>query len=333
MSSEHAQAAPSAAPLGPVFIVGMPRSGTKLLRGLLNQSPRVRILDPETDFFPFLVRWVAEHGEPRTDAAFAQLHSSLSSARYFLHRKQNWPFSPADWRRACLAYDAGGLFEGFVRYETATPREAAVILGDKSPAYVRHVDMLLAHFPHARVVHIVRDVRDYCVSIRKAWNKDVRRAAYAWGRDVAVAHRSCSAHPERCIELRYEALLSSTEHEMRRLCEFLGIEFTQAMTRLRRPAEELGDATGKVEVVADNFGKYTQRLTEKEIEDIESLAFQSMALLAIAPRFARVPRHMGRVEQLARRAKDAIELVLRGRRRLGLTGALRSHLAHAKLAD
>ena len=41
---------------GPLFIVGMPRSGTKLLRGLLNQHPRIRIPDFETEFAPFLVR-------------------------------------------------------------------------------------------------------------------------------------------------------------------------------------------------------------------------------------------------------------------------------------
>lgn len=334
MSSEHTQTVDeSGTPRGLVFVVGMPRSGTKLLRGLLNQNPRVRILDPETDFFPFFVRWIEKHGQPRLDSEFERLYSALASARYFVHRKQPWVFSPHDWRRACVRFDAGGLFEGFVRYETGSAPDEDVLIGDKSPAYVRHVELLLKHFPTARIVHIVRDVRDYCVSIRKAWNKDVRRAAYLWGRDVGMAHRSCLQHPDQCIELRYETLLSSTEAQMRKVCDFLGIEFTDAMTRLRRPAEELGDATGKAEIVADNFGKYEQRLTVREIEDIESFAFSTMTLLRTPARYARKQRRMSRVEEQLRRAKDAFELVMRGRARLGLRGALRSHVAHVKLAD
>src|SRR5262245_12693694 len=46
---------------GPMFIVGMPRSGTKLLRGLLDQHPRIRILQTETEFLPFLSAWVDGH--------------------------------------------------------------------------------------------------------------------------------------------------------------------------------------------------------------------------------------------------------------------------------
>ena len=49
---------------GPLFIIGMPRSGTKLLRGLLEQHPRVRVPTIETEFFPFLVRWVQQRGIP-----------------------------------------------------------------------------------------------------------------------------------------------------------------------------------------------------------------------------------------------------------------------------
>jgi hypothetical protein len=51
------RADPVASWTGPLFIIGMPRSGTKLLRGLLEQHPRVRVPTIETEFFPFLVRW------------------------------------------------------------------------------------------------------------------------------------------------------------------------------------------------------------------------------------------------------------------------------------
>ena len=65
---------------GPLFVVGMPRSGTKLLRGLLQQHARIRMPDFETDFFPFLVRHVREHGKPAGDADFARLFDALRGA-------------------------------------------------------------------------------------------------------------------------------------------------------------------------------------------------------------------------------------------------------------
>jgi hypothetical protein len=317
---------------GPVFIVGMPRSGTKLLRGLLNQSPAIEILDIETDFLPFIVRWVSERGPVQTDEQFAALYEAMREAPYFVYRKARPSFSPAEWRKWCDRYDAGGLFEGFLRLETGTARDQNRLCGDKSPGYIRHIDMIREHFPDARVVHIVRDVRDYCVSIRKAWNKDVRRAAYLWGRDVGIAHRQCRADPQRCLELSYEDLLSSPETQMRRLCDFLSIDFVAAMTSLNRPVENRGDATG-TEIVRTNTGKFTQRLSRREILDIESLAFDTMHTLGLRPLYAHRQRTMSAAELQLRRIKDGAWLVARGQTKLGIAGALRFHLNHGRLAD
>jgi hypothetical protein len=316
---------------GPVFIVGMPRSGTKLLRGLLNQSSDVHILDIETDFFPFLVRWVRQHGEPLDAASFARLYGVMRNAPYFAHRNERVPFSWQQWRIWCDRFDAAGLFEGFVRYETDSPRERDLLWGDKSPGYIRHIDLLLENFPEARIVHIVRDVRDYCASIRKAWNKDVRRAAFLWARDVGAAHRRCQDDP-RYLEVRYEDLLQVPELQMRRICEFLSIKFVDAMVRLKAPAENLGDATGSLEIVRDNFAKFTNKLTAREIRDIESLAFDTMSLLGFEPLHATRPRAMRPLELQLRRLGDGVRLASRGNGKFGIAERLRFHLAHGRFA-
>jgi len=41
---------------GPLFILGMPRSGTKLLRDLLNRNPKIGVPTSETDFIPYLIK-------------------------------------------------------------------------------------------------------------------------------------------------------------------------------------------------------------------------------------------------------------------------------------
>src|SRR5688572_18612797 len=99
---------------GPLFIVGMPRSGTKLLRGLLSKHPRIRILAAETDFLPFIDEWVQRHGSPATAAAFEQFSNAMQGANYFNFRPAACgPFQWRDWRQACNGhFDVGGLFEG-----------------------------------------------------------------------------------------------------------------------------------------------------------------------------------------------------------------------------
>lgn len=335
-AGQSAVASPSTAGgvwCGPLFIVGMPRSGTKLLRGLLSRHPRVRIPDAETDFFPFLVRWVRQHGAPESESALASLFESLRTATYFTFRRpEQPPFSWQAWRRECEGrYDAASLFEGFIRYEIGASRRSGIIWGDKSPAYIRHIDLLLEHFPDARVVHLVRDVRDFCVSSRKVWNKDVRRAAYQWGRDVAAAHRQCQAHP-RCIEIAYEDLLRSPETQLRRLSRLLQIDFSDAMTRLDRAVERHGDAAGHTEIVQDNFRKFGDRLTPRELREIESLAWDTMKTLGYEPLQATRQKHLSAAEQHLLRIKDGIRLVTGAARTRGLTGALRFHLSHARLS-
>lgn len=326
-------AAPGDAWSGPLFIVGMPRSGTKLLRGLLNGHPRIRVPDAETEFFPFLVRWVREFGPPQDEEEFLRLYQVLRTTTYFTFRQADrQPFSWQAWRSECAGrYDAAGLFEGFVRYETGASRHSGIIWGDKSPAYIRHLGLLLEHFPHARVVHLVRDVRDYCVSTRQAWHKDIRRAAYQWGLDVGAAHRLVQAHPTRCIEISYEDLVRSTETQMRRLSRLLRIDFSEAMLRLERPVEHRGDAAGSSEIVRDNFRKFSERLTRREIRQIESLAWDTMQLLGYRPLYATRQKHLGKLEQRLLRIKDAVTLVAGAARKRGLAGALRFHLSHARV--
>jgi hypothetical protein len=319
---------------GPVFVVGMPRSGTKLLRGLLTQHARIRMPDFETDFFPFLVRHVREHGAPASDSQFARLFDELRGATYFNYRAQRTPpFSWQEWRRECDGrYDAAGLFEGFIRYETDCARASGGVWGDKSPAYVRYGELLLEHFPQARVVHIVRDVRDYCISIKKTWRKDMRRAAHEWARDVARAHSLCLAQPQRCIEVTYEDLLQTPEAVMRRLTTFLGVEPAgEAMVRLARPVEARGDAAGRTEIMRNNFSKFSDRLTPRQIGAIEALAFDTMQLVGYRPLYAARQKHLGALEQRVLRFKDGASLLAHSARKQGLASALKFHLSHARL--
>jgi hypothetical protein len=318
---------------GPLFIVGMPRSGTKLLRGLLSKHPRIRILAAETDFLAFFEEWIERHGRPVSAEAFERFAREVQAGNYFNFRRKPAPFRWQEWRAACNGhFDVGGLFEGFARYELDADRGSGLIWADKSPAYIRHIPLILRHFPGARVVHIVRDVRDHCVSMRNTWGKDLRRSAWRWGRDVLKAHRQCLSMPGRCLELRFEQLLQDPETQMRRICLFLDLEFSADLTQLAQSVEGRGDAAGRTDIVRDNFRKFEQRLTRKEIVSIESLAWNAMQALGYEPLYATGQTQLSATMQKILRVKDAANLVKAGMNRKGVAAAIRFHTAHRRMA-
>jgi hypothetical protein len=319
---------------GPLFIVGMPRSGTKLLRGLLSKHPRIRLLAAETDFLPFIDEWVQRHGSPASEQAFEQFATAMSGANYFNFRQASrGPFRWQDWRAACNGrFDVSGLFEGFARYELDAERGSGTIWADKSPAYIRHIPLILKHFPNGRVLHIVRDVRDHCVSMRNAWGKDIRRSAWRWGRDVLAAHRQCTSMPERCLEVRFEELLQDPDSQMRRICLFLDLPFSADLTELSQSVEQRGYAAGRTEIMRDNFRKFETRLTPREVLGIESLAWHTMQALGYTPVRAVKQIKLSPVMQHVLKLKDGAHLVVAGMSRRGVAAAVRFHATHRRMA-
>ncbi|MDP1558114.1 MAG: sulfotransferase [Nitrosomonas sp.] len=70
-------------------------------------------------------------------------------------------------------------FAGVIQaiFNELASREGQQRWGEKSPMNLQHITALAKVFPNAQFIHIIRDVRDYCLSINKAWGKDMPRAA------------------------------------------------------------------------------------------------------------------------------------------------------------
>lgn len=313
---------------GPVFVIGMPRSGTKLLRSLLDRHPRIRILPWETEFLPFIARWVEARGEPRTELAFAALADAVGKSLYFDYRRRTrGPFSWRDWRLACRGrFDAAGLFEGFARAELGVEPGSGTIWGDKSPGYIEHVEEIRHIFPGARTIHIVRDVRDYCLSLRQSYGKDMRRAAHRWSEAALRMHRLASLGMPGLFTVRYEALLREPAAELGKLCRHLGVAYSDTMLALDEPVENLGSAKGRTGIVATNFGRWRRELDPRAARTIESIAWHGMRAAGYTPELAEGPRPLGSATLRLLRAKDAAALIGRDVERRGLVRSASAYL-------
>ncbi len=290
---------------GPLFIVGMPRSGTKLLRDLLNQHPDVAIPTVESHFIPVLSKRAELVRRCRNDnEAYARLYSVLSRTHFALLQAELGEWPDAQSLRAQIRKETWpGVLEAiFMSYAR---RHDARIWGDKTPQYLIHVILLARLFPSARFIHIVRDVRDYALSSHKVWGKHLYRSALRWEEDIAAAKEQAAAlHPGAWLEVHYEDLLRDPDTTMANVCGFLQIEYSSSVARLQKPAENLGDTSGRTELDTGNIAKWQRELTERQVLRIEEIAFNTMKRTGYETNFATSYRSVDGVRQLAYKLHD-----------------------------
>ncbi len=183
------------------------------------------------------------------------------------------------------------------------------IWGDKSPSYTCHVALLKSHFPQARFIHIVRDVRDYCLSMHKAWGKNMFRAAARWVDSVSHADNAGSECPDDFLTLRYEDLLDDTERELLRICGFLGIEYVAGMSRLAGSVENLGDAKNACSIERGNKFKYVERMTPDTLRRIESISWPLLERFGYAYQYHGVVKRIGKLPMKFFQVADAFNLL------------------------
>ena len=212
------------------FIVGVARSGTTLLRLMLDAHPELAI-PPETHFIPKVIEACEGSGDPH-DTVLKLLTS---------HRR--WPDYQldADELRQRLARiqpltagDALRAFYGLYAEKQGKPR-----WGDKSPSYVRKMRRVASALPEAHFVHLVRDGRDVALSqVEVDFGPDeVTGAAEKWVDGITKARRQ-ARRLRHYLELRYEDLVADPEPSLRRVCGFLDLRWDPAMLDYHEGADE-----------------------------------------------------------------------------------------------
>ncbi|MFQ5797041.1 MAG: sulfotransferase [Candidatus Bipolaricaulia bacterium] len=228
-----------------LFIVGCPRSGTTLLKRIVDAHPQIAI----TGHGPKIIRWF-ERREGLTPEGFITPELAEKGPILKFMSPQEFsglvrqmldagrPISYASLISHMLDRCAEARGKRFVGHK-------AMSTGHKVRSRVRQIPTLHSLWPQAKFVHIIRDGRDVCLSVmdwRKAgslaegfatWTEDpVTTAALWWGWQVRLAREDGSAlGPELYCEIRYEALVIHPEAECRALCAFLGVPYNGAMIR------------------------------------------------------------------------------------------------------
>src|SRR5215212_5178192 len=208
---------PAGAPEGDLtpapFVVGAARSGTTLLRMMLDAHPQLAV-PFETQLLPELI-----DAAKQPDATPQSLAELLVNHRRF----GDFGLDPDEMRAAFTSIQPFDLAEAIRSfYRAYAEKQGKPRWGDKSPGYALHIRQIGRLLPEAHFVHLIRDGRDVRLSqLARGTNPpSAFKHARRWKRRVNTARRQGRA-VGRYMELRYEDLILDTESQLRRICAFV----------------------------------------------------------------------------------------------------------------
>lgn len=203
----------------PVFIVGMPRSGTTLVEQVLASHPLVFGAGERPDF------------------------GRVSGCGY---GPAPIPFDPASLSSADLRGIAGRYLERLLPRAPLAKR-----ITDKLPLNFRLIGLIHLALPNARIIHVCRDPMDTCFSIYSKLFLDNVGFAYDLGElgRYCAAYQALMAHwrtvlPEGVmLDVQYEAVVGNLEQEARRIVAACGLEWDERCLKFHETARDVRTAS------------------------------------------------------------------------------------------
>lgn len=228
----------------PVFILGIQRSGTTLLRLLLNSHSKIDI-PPEADFWvPFVDKYGRDPSRSLLEKEKRRILSRIEKHRYF----SEWRVSIDDFVEDYGDMNTASTFAEFMCsfYTFHANNNNKVIWGDKTPPFCRYVRELVSIFPMGKFIHIVRDGRDqytsrktYSVNSARQSANNVSVAALEWNYKISkVTNGLIHVNARNSLEVRYEDLVAKTESTLIQVCKFLSVDYECEMHKFWETSSE-----------------------------------------------------------------------------------------------
>ncbi|MBI9036143.1 MAG: sulfotransferase [Bacteroidales bacterium] len=211
------------------FVIGRPRTGTTLIRTLLDVHPNAMI-PPEA---PIILQFFGKYGRVSdwSKEKLLEFYDDLMKEQEWVFLSiGNWPMDRDKLKRDLLACEGKNTYANICKivngnYKPYVDKDL-VILGDKNPAYANKTKYLLKLYPDAKFVLIYRDHRDHIQSMNKVdfGNTIVPINAYRWRKYVRINQKLTAKYPDRFFSFRYEDFVANPKSYFRDMCDFLGIE-------------------------------------------------------------------------------------------------------------
>lgn len=264
----------------PVQMIGTQRSGSNLLRLLLNQYPEIVAPHPPhilQRFLPLLPQY--------GDLSVPENMTALTNDVCLLIEKNPvpWPEIKLDREKILRSCKVNDLVEIFrVVYDEMALCHHASMWICKSMANVHYANKIESVGIKPLYIYLYRDGRDVACSFKKAivGEKHIYHIARQWRKDqLACLQLKERINPDRFFAISYERLISDPEKEMRQLCNFLNLKFDPAIfdyylsdeSKTTSGAGKMWENVAKP-ILHNNTKKYMKELDKEEVLIFETVA-------------------------------------------------------------
>ena len=293
-------------PPAPIFIIGTERSGSNLLRLILNAHSQIAVPHPPhiMAYFGPLEKY---YGDLRADRNWSRLVSDVVT---HVHRHiYPWP-NPLEPGSLTSIQPPRDLFDLYAAiYEQHRAAAGKARWGCKSTFMIHYTDRILARYPRARLVWLVRDPRDVAVSSRQSVFNPYHPyyTARLWNsQQVLGLSLEARLSPDNLLRVYYEDLITDPEETVSNICAFVGVDFEPAMLRFFETPEAKTSSklardwrnTGGP-ILKENASRFRNHLSGRDIATIEREAAPTMKKLGYepvapsGPGSARLPQRCG----------------------------------------
>lgn len=264
----------------PIFMIGTQRSGSNMLRLMLNQLPDIAAPHPP-HILHRMMPLVPAYGDLQRERNFMTLVDDV--CRLVELNPVPWEGVTLDRKLVAAACRERSLIAVFgAVYQALADSQGASTWLCKSMQNTLFLPEIEAYFPDAKYIYLYRDGRDVAVSFRKAvvGEKHFYHIAKEWAETqrLALKHRE-RVPPERFISVSYENLTAQPEPLMRRLCAFLDAPYDRSMLdfyatdEAKRAADSSTLWSNVVKpVIANNTRKFIREASKEDVSVFESVA-------------------------------------------------------------
>ena len=266
-----------------IQIIGTQRSGSNLLRVILDQSEDIASPHPPhilVTFGPLMSKY-----EPLTKENYQMLVSDVVDFVYA--NPVPWEGVELDKEAIFNASERHTLFDlNRLIYEAAANAKNARYWCCKSMANVHYAEQLETYGIIDKYIFLYRDGRDVAASFKKAvvGDKHTYFLAKQWKEDQeACLSLAAQIEPDRFFALNYETLISEPERTVRQLCAFLAIAYSEEMLNFHTSnSSKITAAAGEMwanlekPIMSDNTGKFLKSFKEGDLEIFEMVAGKTL---------------------------------------------------------
>ncbi len=209
---------------GPLFVVGMWRSGTSLLYALLNQHPQIGLMY-ESDML-----------------TLSPLFAVPRKTSWWLNKVDSWNGALTRHKidPAAIPQDITDLPNAFRAVaQQYAQKKGASVWGCKSPTYYDCMNQFADWYPNAKFIVIWRDPADVCRSIVRAAEKAPWFARPGMDLRAILGYRRMKREADGLIrrgtaicQVQYDDLVLDPANTLSAICKFIGIPFDPKMTSL-----------------------------------------------------------------------------------------------------